>query len=82
MFLHVHFILKQFSIHVLSYHIGAVVGLTDIGDINSHLLAFEQSLKDDESKSTPLANSMLVFLVNDNYALLSFSSYLNLCYIH
>ena len=64
-----HFILKQFSIHVLFI---IPVGFTDIGDINSHLLAFQQSLEDDESKSTPLANSMLVFLVRGLFSNLKF----------
>lgn len=42
-----------------------MVGFVDVGDISSHLHAFEQSLSEDndhKSKET-LATSMLVFMV-------------------
>ena len=34
--------------------------LTDLGDINSHILAFEKSLTN--SKSLPLATTMITFM--------------------
>ena len=41
---------------------GVLKGFINVGDINSHLTKFEQSL-DNEEISTSLANSMLVFMV-------------------
>ena len=45
-------------------HVGALKGFTDIGDINSHLLEYEQSSYNEEFRAThELADSMLVFMV-------------------
>ena len=41
-------------------HIIALIGFTSIGDVNFHLVAFEQSEGQNEDE---LANSMLVLLV-------------------
>ena len=42
--------------------LGAVIGFTNLGDINSHLLQFERALDGDDvgSEMPVLANSMLV----------------------
>ena len=39
---------------VYDKHTGELIGFTDLGDINSHIVAFEKSLTD--SKSLPLSN--------------------------
>ena len=45
-------------------HVGAITGFTNLGDIASHLSAFEKSIDQDENvEEDILANSMLVFLV-------------------
>lgn len=49
-----------------------MVGFTHLGDLNSHLLAFEQALQNGESAKTPLANSMLVLLVRGLFSRLQF----------
>ncbi len=54
------------------YYIGAIIGFANIGDINSHLLAFERSVNNDMDKTTPLANSMLVLLVRGLFSKLQF----------
>eukprot|EP00731_Ephydatia_muelleri_P006390 Em0003g638a len=38
-----------------------LIGFTDLGDINNHLVAYEKSIKEDTAPE--LANSMLVFMV-------------------
>lgn len=43
--------------------IGALKGFIDVGDINSHLVEFEQFLNEETRAPPPLANSMLVFMV-------------------
>lgn len=45
------------------------MGFANLGDINSHLLAFESSLDDVEE---PLANSMLVLMVRGLFSKLQF----------
>ena len=42
---------------------GAIVGFTNLGEVNSHLSEFEASTKDSDDSREPLANSMLVFMV-------------------
>ena len=56
----------------ISIIVGAIIGFTNIGDINSHLLAFERSLNNDMDQSTPLAHSMLVLLVRGLFSKLQF----------
>ena len=51
---------------------GSVIGFANLGDINSHLLAFEHLMRDDEAYSAPLANSMLVLLVKGLFNRLEF----------
>ena len=57
---------------VLNLISGSVVGFTNLGDINSHLLAFERLMRDDEAERSPLANSMLVLLVRGLFSRLEF----------
>ena len=48
---------------VYDKHTGELVGFASLGDINQHLLAFEQSLSDSNSHDRPLAKTMMVFMV-------------------
>ena len=50
--------------------LGSLIGFTNLGDINSHLQAYERNLED-ESQAT-VANSMLVFLVQGLFSNLEF----------
>lgn len=49
------------SIHSLT--IGAIIGFTNLGEVNLHLSEFEASTKDSKDSREPLANSMLVLMV-------------------
>ena len=49
---------------------GVLVGFTNIGDINSHLHAFENSLVED--RKDPIAHSMLVLMVRGLFSHLEF----------
>jgi hypothetical protein len=55
----------------LYYIKGAVVGYTNLGDLNTHLMEFEQSLEKDDVLE-PLANSMLVLMVRGLFSKLQF----------
>ena len=49
---------------VYSKHTGSLIGFSNIGDINRHLLQFQASLEDDSlNASEQLAKTMLVFMV-------------------
>ena len=56
---------------VFDKHSGELIGFINLGDINSHLLALEQSLTSDSS-SPPLANSMMTFMVRGLFSHLQF----------
>ena len=60
--------------------LGALKGFINVGDINSHLAKFEQSL-DNEEIRTSLANSMLVFMVRGLLSNLEFPYAQFLCII-
>ena len=47
---------------VYDKYTGELIGFTDLGDINSHLLSLEQSLVD--SKLQPLATTIMTFMVS------------------
>ena len=51
---------------------GALVGFVNLGDINSHLLKFEQSLSGEEHATEPLAKSMLTIMVRGLFTKLQF----------
>ncbi|XP_065916190.1 uncharacterized protein [Dysidea avara] len=57
---------------VYDKHTGAIIGFTNLGEVNSHLSAFENASKTDDSHSLPLANSMLVLLVRGLFTKLNF----------
>ena len=59
----------------LSYcynYTGAIKGFINLGDINSHLTAFEESLKHSETDLEQLANSMLVIMVKGLFSRVQF----------
>ena len=56
---------------VYDKHSGALVGFTNLGDTNNHLLKFESSLSGDSHMSS-LANSMLVLMVRSLFSNLVF----------
>ena len=57
-------------IHIHMY-IGALIGFTDIGDINSHLDEYENQLANKELRA-PLATSMLLLMVRGLFTHLKF----------
>ena len=56
---------------VFDKHTGDLIGFTDLGDINSHLLALEQSLNDSKSHSS-LASTVMTFMVRGLFSHLRF----------
>ena len=57
---------------VFDKHNGAMIGYAKLGDINDHLLQFEQSLTEDQPSPPPLAKSMMVFMVRGLFNKLQF----------
>ena len=55
---------------VYDKHTGELIGFTDLGDINSHLLSLEQSLVD--MKPQPLATTIMTFMVRGLFSHLQF----------
>ena len=55
---------------ILMCYIGSLMGFTNLGDINTHLQQYEQSLQAQSEK--PLANSMLVLMVRGLFSKLEF----------
>ena len=53
-------------------HTGAMAGFTNIGDISSHLAAYEKEVMDEEEEKKPLAKSMLVIMVRGLFSPLEF----------
>ena len=56
---------------VYNKHNGKLVGFVNLGDTNDHLGRFEQLLSEDDD-ATPLAKSMLVFMVKGIFTALKF----------
>ena len=59
---------------VFDKHTGALVGFTNLGDINQYLRQFEQSLESPSDAVTPdgLAKSMLVIMVRGLFSRLNY----------
>ena len=57
---------------VYEKHGGRLVGFVNLGDINNHLLQFEQSLNDEEEDHPVLAKSMICFMVKGLFSKLRF----------
>ena len=58
---------------VFNKHNGAMIGFTNLGDVNDHLLRFEQSLSDGAPASPKLAKTMMVFMVRGLFSKLQFA---------
>ncbi len=50
---------------------GAILGFTDLGDLNNHLLAYEKTLEGDEKEE--VAKSMMVIMVRGLFTKLQFA---------
>ena len=48
---------------VYNKHTGELVGFVNLGDINTHLLKYEQSLSGEDPQTEPLAKSMFTIMV-------------------
>ena len=57
---------------VYDKHTGALLGFTDLGDINSHLNCFEQSLQANMISVSALAKTMLVIIVRGLFTKLQY----------
>ena len=58
---------------VFDKHSGKLVGFVNLGDVNNHMLRFEESLQSDKNVlPLPLAKCMLVFLVRGLFTRLQF----------
>ena len=58
---------------VFDKHTGAIIGFTNLGDINDHLLHFEQSLSSSTPASPKLIKTMMVFMVRGLFSKLQFA---------
>ncbi len=59
---------------VYDKHTGAMIGYTNLGDINEHLLKFEKSLSQLDSPAVPtFAKTMMVFMVRGLFSKLQFA---------
>lgn len=56
---------------VYDKHTGSLIGYTDLGEVNNHLLAFERSLDSSPDQLAP-AKSMLTFMVKGLFTNLQF----------
>ena len=56
---------------VYDKHTGSLIGYTDLGEVNNHLLAFEQSLESSSDQPAP-AKSMVTFMVKGLFTNLQF----------
>lgn len=58
---------------VFDKHTGQMIGFTNLGDINRHLIDFEQSLNNNVAASPKLAKTMAVFMVRGLFSKLQFA---------
>ena len=57
---------------VYDKHSGALIGFTDLGSINRHLLEFENKIADEKPPCPQLAKTMMVFMVRGLFNSLQF----------
>ena len=57
---------------VYNKHTGELVGFVNLGDINTHLLKYEQSLSGEDPQTEPLAKSMFTIMVRGLFNQLQF----------
>ena len=58
---------------VCDKHWGELIGFTNLGNVNSHLDAFEQALSSNSEHQPPLAKSVMVFMVRWLFSKLQFA---------
>ena len=58
---------------VFDKHTGAMIGYANLGEINDHLLRFEQSLSGSAPDAPVLAKTMMVFMVQGLFNKLQFA---------
>ena len=58
---------------VYEKHSGRMIGFTNLGDINNHLLAFERAVEHNEDSEPVLAKSMMTFMVRGLFTPLWFA---------
>ena len=58
---------------VYKKHSGEIVGFSNLGNINNHLLEFERQVKGDEKPVPSLAKTMMVFMVRGLFSPLRFA---------
>ena len=52
--------------------LGAIIGFTNVGDVNTHLNVFERSVEQCQVENDQPANSILVLMVQGLFSKLSF----------
>ena len=57
---------------IFDKHSGMMIGFTDLGNINMHLLHFEDSMKKDTPPEPQIAKLMMVFMVQGLFTRLQF----------
>ena len=57
---------------VYNKYTGKMIGFTDLGNINNHLLSFERMINEDEVTAKPLAKSILAIMVKGLFTSLKF----------
>lgn len=57
---------------IYNKHTGELVGFTNLGDVNSHLLKFERSLSGEEGQTESLAKTMFTMMVRGLFSQLQF----------
>ena len=53
-------------------HEGSLIGFANLGDVNTHLLAFESQLSEKEQADEGLAKTMMVFMVRGLFTALQY----------
>ena len=61
-----------FIVCVVSYYTGSLIGFVNMGDVNTHLQAFEKSLSGEQRNRGTLASTMLVFMVRGLFSRLEY----------
>ena len=58
--------------HIYDKHTGALLGFTSLGDINSHLDRFEQSVETNTIRESLVAKTMLIIMVRGLFTKLQY----------
>ena len=68
------FICEQYEVGLLysCMHVGVLTGFTNLGEINSHLAAYESQVSGSRAETEVLAHSMLVIMVRGLFSKFEF----------